>query len=102
MISSRSKLSRRILELLSPEEDGDIGHVFRKDNTKMAGISMCWTPEGKRNRGRPKTTWCRTVETDLRELNHSWSTRERLARDRQGWRDLVVALCAACLTNPSQ
>ena len=46
-------------------------------------------------RGRPKTTWRRTVEKELREFNYSWSTIEKLARDRQGWRNFVAALCAA-------
>ena len=52
------------------------------------------TPEGKRSRGRPKTTWRRTVEKRLRGLNYSWSTIEKLAKDRQGWKDFVAALCA--------
>lgn len=71
-----------------------IGHVLRKGNNNIARTAMRWTPEGKRRRGRPKTTWRRTVETELRELNYSWSTIEKLARDRQGWRNFVAALCA--------
>ena len=72
-----------------------IGHVLRKDNNNIAKTAMRWTSEGKRRRGRPKTTWRRTVETELRELNYSWSTIEKLARDRQGLRNFVAALCAA-------
>ena len=49
-----------------------IGHVLRKDNHNIAKFAMRWTPEGKRRRGRPKTTWRRMVETELRELNYSW------------------------------
>ena len=45
-------------------------------------------------RTRPKTTWRRTVEKGLRELNYSWSTIEKLAKDRQCWKDFVAALCA--------
>ena len=67
--------------------------MFRKDNAYVAKIAMCWTPEGKRNRGRPKT-WSRTVERELRVLNDSWSTIEKLAKDRQGWRDYNAAQCA--------
>ena len=60
---------------------------------------MRWTPEGKRSRGRPKTTWRRTVEKGLRELNYSWSAIEKLAKDRQHWKDFFAALCAtqACM-----
>ena len=48
--------------------------MLRKGNNNIARIAMRWTPQGKRNRGRPKTTWRRTVEKGLRELNYSWST----------------------------
>ena len=58
----------------------------------IARIAMRWTPEGKRSRGRPKTTWRRTVEKGLRELNYSWSTIETLAKDRQRLKDFVAAL----------
>ena len=71
-----------------------IGHVMRKANGNIARVAVHWTPEGKRSRGRPKTTWRRTVEKELRELNYSWSTIEKLAKDRQGWKDFVAALCA--------
>lgn len=40
--------------------------------------------EGTRKRGRPKTTWLRTVEMELRELNCNWSFIQTLAKDRQG------------------
>ena len=53
-----------------------IGHVMRKASNNIARIAMQWTPEGKRSRGRPKTTWRRTVEKRLRELKYSWSTIE--------------------------
>ena len=69
-------------------------HVMWKASNNIARIAMHWTPEGKRSRGRPKTTWRRTVEKRLRGLNYSWSTIEKLAKDRQGWKDFVAALCA--------
>ena len=74
-----------------------IGHVMRKASNDMARIAMHWIPEGKRSRRRPKTTWCRTVEKRLRGGGggyYSWSTIDKLAKDRQGWKDFVAALCA--------
>ena len=68
--------------------------MMRKASNNIARIAMQWTPEGKRSRGRPKTTWRRKVEKRLRGLNYSWSTNEKLAKDRQGWKDFVAALCA--------
>jgi len=69
-------------------------HELQKGNYNIARIAMRWMPEGKRSIGRPKTTWCKTVEKGLRELSYSWSTIEKLAEDRQGWKDYIAALCA--------
>ena len=34
-----------------------IGHVLRKDANSITKVAIHWIPEGKRKRGRPKTTW---------------------------------------------
>ena len=39
-----------------------IGHVLRKEVNNDCAVALGWKPQGKRNRGRPKTTWRRTVE----------------------------------------
>ncbi|KAL9980638.1 hypothetical protein ACROYT_G009248 [Oculina patagonica] len=72
-----------------------IGHVIRKENESITKTALYWTPEGKRKRGRPKNTWRRTVETELRGLNQSWNTIQQLAKDRQQWRTFVAALRAS-------
>ena len=48
-----------------------ISHVMPKASNNIAKIAMHWTPEGKRSRGHPKTTWHRTVEKRLRGLDYS-------------------------------
>ena len=70
-----------------------IGHVLRKDANSITKVSIHWTPEGKRKRGRPKTSWPRAVKAEM-NMNHSWGTIQRLASDRQGWRSFVAALPA--------
>ncbi|RXN04778.1 endonuclease-reverse transcriptase [Labeo rohita] len=69
-----------------------IAHVMRKDCTSISKTALHWTPEGKRKRGRPKNTWRRTVEAELKTLNHTWGTIEKLAKDRQKWMIFVAAL----------
>ena len=71
-----------------------IGRSFRRDNTNKARIGMRWTSQGKRNRVHPKPTWRRPLERGLSELIYRWSTIEKPAGDRRGWRDFVAALCA--------
>ena len=59
-----------------------IGHMLRKDAHSIIKIAIHWTPEGKWKGGRLKTTWRRTVEAEMKNMNHSWSTIQRLASDR--------------------
>ena len=71
-----------------------IGHVIRREPSNITRTALHWTPEGKRKRGRPKNTWRRTVEAELKSLHHTWGTIQKLARDRQKWRTFVAALRA--------
>ena len=68
---------------------------LEKDSISYTKTALHWTPDGKRKRGRPKTTWRRTVEAELKEMNHTWGTVERMAKDRHQWRAFVAALHAS-------
>eukprot|EP00795_Rhopilema_esculentum_P005156 gene5156-286_t len=57
-------------------------------------IAMNWIPPGGRRKiGRPRNTWRRTLESDLKDLDVPWEDAQEEARDRHGWR-LLVARCA--------
>ena len=71
-----------------------IGHVLRLPPTAIARVALRWTPDGRRGRGRPKETWRRTVETEMKQQGWTWGFLERAAQDRSKWKDLVEALCA--------
>ena len=71
-----------------------IGHVMRREEDNITRTALHWTPEGRRRRERPKITWRRTVEAELKTLHHTWGTIQRLARDRQEWLNFVAALHA--------
>ena len=47
-----------------------IGHVLRKNPRDDCAVALGWRPEGRRKRGRPKTTWRKMVEVE---------------RNRDGW-----------------
>ena len=68
-----------------------IGHILRKDQKGDCNIAMTWAPEGKRKRGRPKTTWRRTVEKVRKDAG--WRSWEE-ATNSEKWRTSVGALCA--------
>lgn len=74
-----------------------IGHTLRKPETDVARMALTWTPQGTRSRGRPRSTWRRTVEKEHRQAGKSWPEVTRLARDRTSWRtfaDSLIPLCA--------
>ena len=52
-----------------------------------------WTPSGRRKRGRPKTTWRRTVMKELEEMGLTWGEAQTKARHRSVWRSFDAALC---------
>ena len=56
---------------------------------------LTWTQEGKRKRGRPKTTWRHTEEKERSKAGwQSWREVRTAAQDRNRWRAHVEALCA--------
>ena len=44
-----------------------LGHVLRKDDDDWVKRSMSLEVDGKRGRGRPRLTWIKMVERDMRE-----------------------------------
>ena len=49
-----------------------VGHVLRQQTTALTRIALRWTPDGQRKRGRPKETWRRTVEREMKEKGWTW------------------------------
>ena len=70
-----------------------LGHVLRMPQERIPHKALRWTPPGKRKQGRPKTTWQRTVETELREIGLTWGEAGKVEKDRDRWRRIVAALC---------
>ena len=71
-----------------------IGHNLRREADNISRTALHWTPEGKRKRGRPKNTWRRTVESELKNWNETRGTIRRIAQDRRGWKSFVAVLIA--------
>ena len=72
-----------------------IGHTLRKHPDSVTRQALKWNPQGKRKRGRPKNTWRRDVEAEMKSWGHTWNTLGRLAQDRTRWRkEIVDGLCS--------
>jgi hypothetical protein len=54
-------------------------------------VALRWTPEGKRRIGGPKTTWKRTVEKELKVINHTWREVEKIDENRGYWKFPALA-----------
>ena len=59
-----------------------MGHVLRKEGNDWVKKSMEMTVEGSRGRGRPKMTWQKVVERDMKVR----SLVRNDAKDRVKWR----------------
>jgi hypothetical protein len=62
--------------------------VLRKHPLLITSIALHWTPEGKRKRGRPRTSWRRTAESKIKAMQQTWGSLTKLTKDRQKWRKL--------------
>ena len=72
-----------------------LGHVIRKDRDSITRTALRWTPDsGRRKRGRPRETWRRTIEAEMKATGKTWKELEKAAMNREQWKSLVSALCA--------
>ena len=67
--------------------------VLRMPQNFIQKVALRWMPTGKRNRGRPKTTWRRTITTELSDMGLTMGDAQVIAQDRHRWRRDIVALC---------
>ena len=49
---------------------------------------------GMRRRGRPKRTWQRTTEDEIRSIGRSWNEVKGIAVDHNAWKLFMDALCS--------
>uniref|UniRef100_A0A7I4Y4K8 DUF3018 family protein n=1 Tax=Haemonchus contortus TaxID=6289 RepID=A0A7I4Y4K8_HAECO len=68
-----------------------VGHVLRMSQQRIPRMAMYWTPKrANRGRGRPRNTWRKTFDNDLRVMNVSRDEGEGIAQDRQQWKDFIA------------
>ncbi|GFR93084.1 guanosine-3',5'-bis(diphosphate) 3'-pyrophosphohydrolase MESH1 [Elysia marginata] len=72
-----------------------IGHTLRKPCGSITKNVLDWNPQGKRSRGRPRGTWRRVKDNDVKVSGHTWNHVKRMAQDRERWRGFVDGLYPA-------
>ena len=90
-VRRRAGVRETLSETVRRRRWGFIGHTLRRDRKDLAKNALTWTPEGKRRRGRPKETYRRTVEKEMKQLGlNSWAAAAAVASDRSAWRSLIT------------
>jgi len=73
-----------------------LGHVLRSDEKRLNRQVLMWTPGGKRQRGRPKTTLRNTILKEGTTMGcNTIQDLHLLATDRITWRTKISAPCVA-------
>ena len=67
-------------------------HVTRMAPNIIPKAALHWIPPGKRKRGRPRTTWRRTITSELEEISFSIGQAQYVTKDRGRWQQIVDAL----------
>ncbi|KAL6480961.1 hypothetical protein MHYP_G00090410 [Metynnis hypsauchen] len=61
---------------------GWIGHTLRKPADNVTSQALEWNPQGKRKVGRPKQTWRRSVESEAKSAEMTWTQLKKAAQNR--------------------
>jgi hypothetical protein len=48
-----------------------IGHTLHKETGAIEKTALHWNPQGYKRRGRPKRTWRRSIEDEIRSTRRS-------------------------------
>jgi len=67
-----------------------------KEASNITCQSLTWNPQGKRRRGRPKNSWRRNTDTELRMMGYTWKEVVQKAQVIVHWRAVVNGLCSTC------
>jgi hypothetical protein len=70
-----------------------IGHTLRKEAGAIEKTALDWNLQGYRRRGRPKRTWQRTIEDEIRSTGRSWNEVKGIAGDSNARKLFMDVLC---------
>ena len=71
-----------------------IGHTLRKEIGAIEKRALDWKPQGYRRRGRPRRTWRRTIEDEIRGIGKTWNEVKGMAGDLNVWKLFMAVLCS--------
>ena len=69
-----------------------VGHTLRKGKNSITRQTLQWNPQGSRGRGRPRETWRRCMEREMKDVRITRVALSKKAQDRDVWRMFVCGL----------
>ena len=66
----------------------------QRPSNSITRQALHWNPQGKRKRGRPKNSWRRDTEKEMKVLGKNWKELQQLAEKRRLWRLFVDGPCS--------
>ena len=84
-MAGQNHKQRKLGEDGTPDQEKKVGLAGphpAKTNVQHGMPCSKWNPQGKQKRGRPRSTWRKSVETEGQTLGHSWGHLEVLSRAR--------------------
>ena len=69
-----------------------VGHTLRKGKNSITRQALQWNPQGSRGRGRPRETWRRCMEREMKDVGMTWVALSKKAQDRDVWMMFVCGL----------
>ena len=73
---------------------GWIGHTLRNPASSTTRQALTWNPQEKRKRGRPRNSWSRDTEAELKQQGTNGSGMAGAALNRVRWQGVVDGLCS--------
>ena len=62
-----------------------------KPSIRITRQVLTWNPQGKRKRGRPRNTWRRDMESEVKKMGYTWKEIVTMAQRRIQWRFFIDA-----------
>jgi hypothetical protein len=73
---------------------GWLGHTLRQPHADVNWTALEWNPQGSRWRGRPNSTWRRSVQMEAKAVGLNGNGVKVAAKNKVRWRCVLDALCS--------
>ena len=77
---------KNVIQIIRTKRWRYSGHVLRMGDERLPKHALSWKHEGSRRPGRPKDTWRKTIQWDIRTKELEIEGVECIAQQKEDWR----------------